>query len=99
MKPYKELQYKTERVILSIGDIVVDNVGGHIGILTRRRRHIDIVEDDVFVWDVKWINNAAKEYYDETAPVNTLLEEDSLKFSIVLGTYEWHSIDGESYEL
>ena len=98
MKSYKELQNKADRVILSIGDIIVDNVGGHIGILTRRSHHIDMVEDDVFVWEAKWINNVVKEFY-ETVPANTLLEEEGLKFSIVLGTYEWHSIDGESYEL
>ena len=98
MTSFKELQNKAECVILSIGDIIVDSIGGHIGILTKKSRHIDIIEDDIYVWEVKWINNVVKQYY-EHVPVNTLLEEESLKCSIVLGTYEWHSIDGESYEL
>ena len=34
MSQYKELQKNVSLVILSIGDIVVDNIGGHIGILT-----------------------------------------------------------------
>ena len=98
MTSYKELQNKADHVILSVGDIIVDSVGGHIGILTRRSHHIDMVEDDVYVWETKWINNVVKQFYG-TVPTNTLLEEEGLKFSIVLGTYEWHSIDGESYEL
>jgi|TARA_R110002020_G_scaffold853_1_gene4240 hypothetical protein len=98
MSQYKELQKNVSRVILSIGDIVVDNIGGHIGILTRRTRHIDMIEDDVFVWEVKWLNNVAKEFY-EVSPMSTRLEEEGLKLSIVIGTYEWHSIDGGTFEL
>lgn len=92
----KELQDKAKYVILNVGDIIVDNVGGHIGILTQRNRHIDMIEDDVFVWEVKWINNVVKQHYT-SSPANTLLEEDGLKFSIILGTYELHSITGETY--
>lgn len=92
------MQDEAKHVILNIGDIIVDNVGGHIGILTRRNRHIDMIEDDIYVWEVKWINNVAKEYY-ESNPANTLLEEDSLRFCIVVGTYELHSVTGETYEI
>jgi len=94
----KLLQEKLEHVILKVGDIVVDNLGGHIGILTGRTRHIDIIEDDVYVWRVKWINNVAKEVYDEI-PASTTLEEENLKLSIIAGTYDWHSITGETFEL
>ena len=73
MTSYKELQNKADHVILSVGDIIVDSVGGHIGILTRRSHHIDMVEDDVYVWETKWINNVVKEFYG-TVPTNTLLE-------------------------
>jgi hypothetical protein len=98
MESYKDLHDKVKHVILNVGDIVVDNVGGHIGILTKRNRHIDIVEDDIYVWEVKWINNVVKEYYD-MSPMNTILEEEGLKLSIVIGTYDWHSITGGTFEL
>tara|TARA_B100000902_G_scaffold329075_1_gene325426 strand:+ start:66 stop:362 length:297 start_codon:yes stop_codon:yes gene_type:complete len=98
MSAYKDLHDKIKHVILSVGDIVVDNVGGHIGILTKRNRHIDIIEDDIYVWEVKWINNITKEP-DNKAPAQTILEEEGLKLSIVVGTYEWHSITGGTFEL
>jgi hypothetical protein len=99
MTLYDELQNKVKYVILNIGDIIVDNIGGHIGILTKRNRHIDMVEDDIFVWEVKWINNTNKDCKLAPDDTLTLLEEEGLKFSIIVGTYEWHSIDGETYEL
>lgn len=94
----RDLHKYLDCVILRIGDIVIDNVGGHIGILVGRQRHIDMVRDDIFVWEVKWINNIVKEEYNNT-PATTLLEEESLKLSIVVGTYEWHSINGGTFEL
>tara|TARA_R110002126_G_C10207745_1_gene477664 strand:- start:165 stop:473 length:309 start_codon:yes stop_codon:yes gene_type:complete len=95
---YKDLRESIECVILNIGDIVVDNLGGHIGILVKRCHHIDMIEDDVYVWEVKWINNVVREQYAEN-PMGSLLEEEGLKLSIVVGTYEWHSIDGGTFEL
>lgn len=87
-----------KRVILNIGDIVIDNSGGHVGILIKRRRHIDIIRDDIYVWEVKWINNVVKDLYPDN-PAGTLIEEEGLRLSIVAGSYEWHSINGETYEL
>jgi len=94
---YKILRAETSRVILSIGDIIVDTTGGQIGILTERRRYIDMVEDDIFIWEVKWINNKAKDNYVE-APVSPIMEEEGLKLSIVIGVYHWQSINGGTYE-
>jgi hypothetical protein len=33
------------------------------------------------------------------SPMNTILEEEGLKLSIVIGTYDWHSITGGTFEL
>lgn len=95
---YKDLHTSLECVILNIGDIVIDNVGGHIGILVKRRRHIDMIRDDIYVWETQWINNVVKDIYPEN-PATTILEEEGLKLSIVAGTYEWHSINGGTFEL
>ena len=94
---YKILLAETNRVILSIGDIIVDTTGGQIGILIERKRYIDMVEDDIYMWEVKWINKLSKDNYID-APVPPIMEEEGLKLSIVIGVYYWQSIDGGTYE-
>ena len=88
------MKSRLESVILSIGDIVVDCVNNDIGILVRRVRQFDIMLEELFIWEVRWINKA-----NEDLPMSGAIEEESLKLSIAVGTYEWHSINGESIEL
>lgn len=90
----EHLKSRLESVILSIGDIVVDCVNNDIGILVRRVRQFDIMLEELFIWEVRWINKA-----NEDLPMSGAIEEESLKLSIAVGTYEWHSINGESIEL
>tara|TARA_Y100000034_G_scaffold107927_1_gene137923 strand:- start:6 stop:299 length:294 start_codon:yes stop_codon:yes gene_type:complete len=94
---FKLLRAETSRVILSVGDIIIDTTTNQIGILTERKHYIDMVEDDIYIWEVKWINNKAKENYVEP-PVSHSLEEEGLKLSIVIGVYHWQSINGGTYE-
>jgi len=88
------LQERLNSVILSIGDIVVDCINNDIGILVRRKRQFDIMLDELYIWEVRWINKAKEE-----VPMSGAIEEESLKLSIAVGTYEWHSINGENIEL
>ena len=88
------LKTRLDSVILNIGDIVVDCINNDIGILVRRKRQFDILLDELYVWEVRWINKA-----NENVPMVGAIEEESLKLSIAVGTYEWHSINGESIEL
>ena len=90
----ESLKKRLESVILSIGDIVVDCVNNDIGILVRRVRQFDMLLDELYIWEVRWINKAKKDL-----PMSGAIEEESLKLSIAVGTYEWHSINGESIEL
>jgi hypothetical protein len=90
------LQDETERVILSIGDIIIDLVTGFAGTLINRKRHIDPVHDDIYLWEVKWFNSTKNEMTDP--PLIRYIEEEGLKISIVVGTYDWHSIDGGTFE-
>ena len=94
---YKILRGETSRVILSVGDIIIDTTTSQIGILTERKRYIDMVEDDVYIWEVKWINKISKDNYVD-APIPPIMEEEGLKLSIVIGVYHWQSIDGGTYE-
>ena len=89
-----DLKAKLERDILSIGDIVVDCVNGDIGILVRRNEHVDMLLDEIYMWEIRWINKSKQEL-----PMMGIIEEESLKLSIAVGTYEWHSIEGESFEV
>lgn len=89
-----DLQKRLKDVILCVGDIVVDCVNSDIGILTRRVRKFDYLLEELYVWEVRWINKAK-----ENVPMIGAIEEESLKLSIAVGTYEWHSINGESIEL
>ena len=92
----KGLNEELQRVILCVGDIIVDQLCDQAAILVKRTRHIDMVEDDVYMWEVKWLSTID----DPTeVPSPNYLEEESLKFSIVIGMYEWHSIDGGTFEL
>ena len=93
-----QVEEYTNRVNLSVGDIIIDVTGGHTGILVGRRRHIDIVEDDVYVWEAKWNTSVISESPLD-APLSSILEEESLKLSIVVGIYEWHSVNGETFEI
>ena len=90
----EDLHFRLKSVILSIGDIVVDCINNDIGILVRRTRQFDIMLEELYLWEVRWINKA-----NEDVPMVGAIEEESLKLSIAVGTYEWHSINGESIEL
>jgi len=94
---FKLLRAETSRVILSVGDIIIDTTTSQIGILTERKRYIDMVEDDIYIWEVKWINKISKDNYVD-APIPPIVEEEGLKLSIVIGVYYWQSIDGGTYE-
>jgi hypothetical protein len=87
------LREQTKRVILEIGDIVIDTLTGHGGTLIHRKHHIDMEADDIYLWEVKWFNNRNKAFPAQ------YIEEESLKISIVAGTYRWHSINGGTFEL
>ena len=90
------LNSESQRVILSIGDIIVDRMMNQAGILIERTRRIDMIMDDVYMWEVKWLTTLANVV---EVPHANFLEQETLKLWIVLGTYDWHSINGGTFEL
>jgi len=81
------LRAAAQNVTLNIGDIIIDHIGDMRGILVNRIRHIDMVEDDIYLWEVKLFKNSNSSYTE------TIMEEEGLKFSIAIGTVEWHSVE------
>ena len=81
------LRAKAEDVTLNVGDIIIDHIAEMRGILLKRIRHIDMIEDDIFLWEVKLFKNNNSDYTE------TIMEEEGLKFSIAIGTVEWHSVE------
>jgi|TARA_R110002020_G_scaffold376768_1_gene587837 hypothetical protein len=90
------LNSESQRVILSIGDIIIDRMMNQVGILVERTRRIDMIMDDVYMWEVKWLTTLTNVV---EVPHANYLEEETLKLWIVLGTYDWHSVDGGTFEL
>tara|TARA_R110002020_G_scaffold25808_1_gene83531 strand:+ start:1016 stop:1318 length:303 start_codon:yes stop_codon:yes gene_type:complete len=97
-----DLQEKLKSVTLSIGDIIIDQFSGYTGMLVKCERRIDMLEDDMYFWEVKWMTNVER---DDLKPnharirLSDLLEEEGIKLSIVVGAMKWHSINGGTFEL
>ena len=97
-----DLQERLNSVILSVGDIIIDTFSGYSGMLVRRDHRIDMLNDDLYFWEIKWMTNIER---SDLSPnharilLSNLLEEEGIKLSIVVGAMNWHSINGETFEL
>jgi hypothetical protein len=87
----EDLRKKAAYVILSMGDIIVDVNKNLIGILLKRIHRIDIEHDDLYFWEVLWINQPENHDSKRLEHSSTYMEEMGLKLSIVVGAYDWHS--------
>ena len=97
-----DLQESLDSVILSVGDIIIDTFSGYTGMLVRREHRIDMMDDDMYFWEVKWMTNVAREDLKPNQTrirLSDILEEEGMKLSIVVGAMEWHSINGGTFEL
>jgi len=97
-----DLQESLDSVILNIGDIIIDTFSGYTGMLVTREHRIDMLDDDMYFWEVKWMTNVIREDINpEFARIRLgdILEEEGIKLSIVVGAMEWHSINGGTFEL
>ena len=97
-----DLQESLDSVILSIGDIIIDAFSGYTGMLVKRKHRIDMLDDDMYFWEVKWMTNVERSDLNPNhsrIKLSDLLEEEGIKLSIVVGAMEWHSINGGTFEL
>jgi hypothetical protein len=87
-----DIDFERANLHLSVGDLLVDNVSGRVGVLVKRERRISIEEDDIYVWMVFWSKETAGDlivYGVEMQESNlAALEEEGLKISIIIDYYE-----------
>jgi hypothetical protein len=94
----KALQEELDSINLSSGDIIIDVETNAVGFLIERIRRVDIVEDDIYFWQVVWASKN-HDLESEGGSKSDILEEENLKLSIILGIIRWQSIEGDSFEV
>ena len=97
-----DLQERLNSVILNVGDIIIDTFSGYTGMLVKREHRIDMMDDDLYFWEVKWMTNVERDdlkFNHTRIRLGNTLEEEGIKLSIVVGAMKWHSINGGTFEL
>ena len=87
-----DIDFERANLHLSVGDLLIDNVSGRVGVLVKRERRISIEEDDIYVWMVFWSKETVGDlivYGTDMQESNlAALEEEGLKISIIIDYYE-----------
>tara|TARA_R100000234_G_scaffold115412_2_gene91378 strand:- start:505 stop:801 length:297 start_codon:yes stop_codon:yes gene_type:complete len=87
-----DIDFERANLHLSVGDLLVDNVSGRVGVLVKRERRISIEEDDIYVWMVFWSKETAGDLIVHGVEMQesnlAALEEEGLKISIIIDYYE-----------
>ena len=84
------MRQQAEYIKLHVGDIVVDLMTGNVGVLLRSERKLDLMDDDVYLWEISWSHTPSAPY---DIPHERYMDESSLKLSIVAGLYDLHSVE------
>jgi hypothetical protein len=87
-----DIDFERDSLHLSVGDLLVDNVSGRVGVLVKRERRISIEDDDIYIWHVYWSKETVGDLivYGVDMQESNLaaLEEEGLKISIIIDYYE-----------
>ena len=87
-----DIDFERANLHLSVGDLLVDNVSGRVGVLVEKERRISIEEDDIYVWMVFWSKETAGDLIVHGVEMQesnlAALEEEGLKISIIIDYYE-----------
>lgn len=95
----EDLRDALNGVILSVGDLIVDETTGFVAMLIKRERKIDMIYDDMYFWHVKWIKNIQRYAEDPTnIPISDIIEEEGMKLSIVVGMLTHYPVNGGEHE-
>ena len=79
----KALQNELDVIELSRGDVIIEMATSNVGVLLKKDRRIDIYEDDIYFWKIKW--NNPNDIVD--CPTCDFFEEEHLKLSNMLYTH------------
>ena len=94
--PTEYWRARVKDVILCVGDMIVDCVTGHYGVLVVRKKK-DAgyeIESNIYFWQVKWSYGQA-DYRDPPNP--DWMEEYGLKMSILVGFYDLYPQGKEKF--
>jgi len=92
------LYTELKKIILNVGDIIVDHLTGYVGVLLVRDRHIDMIKDDVYFWEVRWSAALFKRDKKKPLKVSGYIEEEALKLSILIGSTELYSVKDKNID-
>ena len=81
---YRVLDDELNSIQLSVGDIIIESSTSNVGFLVKRTRRIDMSQDDMYFWEVRWTGEALMPA-SVVSPQFRILEEEGLKISIILG--------------
>ena len=95
---YRALEEELESIELSVGDVIIESSTGNVGFLIKCERRIDMIQDDMYFWHVKWSDEGLVPEFKSFSQFR-ILEEDYLKISIILDIIKWQSINGGTFEL
>tara|TARA_R110000824_G_scaffold135797_2_gene299250 strand:+ start:1306 stop:1599 length:294 start_codon:yes stop_codon:yes gene_type:complete len=89
------LEEELNSISLSVGNVVIQKNTGFVGILVERYnndKYENTLFEDLYFWRVTWLRNVSKRISDEMTPfLNSVIEEEGLKMSILLGSTELHT--------
>lgn len=93
-----DIQQEVNDLELRPGDLLVDRITGSVGVLIERMQNSSRTplldysyQYDVYFWKVFWMSNVRDSYFGYSGASN--VEEYGLKMSVVMGIYDYHSID------
>ena len=93
----KALELELNNIKLSPGDVLIEMSTNTVGFLVKRIHRVDIIEDDIYFWEIMWTNEEMV-YEFKDLPQTNILEEEHLKLSIILGIIKWQSINRGTIE-
>jgi len=86
-----DIDSERDNIVLSVGDLLIDNVAQRVGVLVKRDRRISIQDDDIYVWLVYWSQKTVGDllvYGVDIKESNlAVLEEEGLMISIIIDYY------------
>jgi len=86
-----DIDSERDKMVLSVGDLLIDNVAQRVGVLVKRDRRISIQDDDIYGWLVylsqKTVGDLLVYGVDIKESNLAVLEEEGLMISIIIDYY------------